>query len=1079
MDTGNLAIVPTSVWGTRADDVYAVGPDGIAHYDGHRWSDFPINANHFGLSDIWSADGREIHVIGHLTLLHYDGFRWHTLEHNSWRPSALWGAASDDVWAVGLDAGPGADSLLIHWDGRGWTPIIENRGRGLLDIWGSSVQDIYAVGNRGSMLHYNGLTWSDVIPAITGDASAVWGISANDIFVAVGSRDTELSGVMQYDGQSWSTISYSIEGNISELWGSSVQNMWGVGEHLGDGFVIHFDGEGWNLIIDRLPYLLRSIWGASPTNVFAVGGQLYGEAHILHCRSPLLERCNEIDCSNHGVCEVTNGEPSCICHPGYVADGLECVAQDACTGVDCSFHGRCILEGLDAACECDPGFYAADLSCVDGLELCSDIDCNGNGWCVPTAIGPTCECYPGYEPVGLSCQPGPCAGEMCGCHGTCLVNGDVPECNCDPGYHADGLDCLPDEIPCFGVSCSGHGTCDLDPDGRVLCACDPGFKNGSRRTCIEQPADSNHVCTGEDWCWLNPLPQGSRLRAVWGTGPNSVWAVGDAGSIVHWDGVEWTAAKTPTRQLLHGIWGFSDGVLWAVGEGGTTLRYDPQQSLWEHFEVGSYCSLNDVWGSTSGDVWAVGESCILHWDGDAWHEAAVLDHGISLRGIWGVDQNDIWAAGSKQNQADGGSGSMIELAFFHWDGLEWQRVTGGGMPSFRASDVWASATNDVWIVGSNEALYHWDGETWQAHDVEQGTYLVSIWGSGPEDIWIFGSSGARYHWDGSTWQKHGKLADVSWLGKAWGSAQDNVWVVGGEKTGIIYKFDGSDWARVDSGHGQWLNDVWGHSSDEVWIAGSDGLLLHWTDASNLLSRIDLETDESLTGIWGWSENDIVVVGSGGSVFRREGDVWNRTTIGGEPYLLSLWGTGPDDLWAVSANTMPPFPNTGTVYHWDGGRWSIVFQTDVGRLRDVFGVGCNDVWTASDSGVALHFDGSGWSEWTVPDTSVLHLWGGRGDTVRAGTGNRRVFRWAPSSQIWTEDEVDLAPSYKGIIGLSGLSSDHMWAVGGGGIILRWDAGADIWQSVETGINKRLNAVWVAPSGDVWVVGEEGTVLRHRP
>jgi hypothetical protein len=39
-----------------------------------------------------------------------------------------------------------------------------------------------------------------------------------------------------------------------------------------------------------------------------------------------------------------------------------------------------------------------------------------------------------------------------------------------------------------------------------------------------------------DWTWQNPVPQGNHLRGVWGSSGSDVFAVGDDGTILHYDG---------------------------------------------------------------------------------------------------------------------------------------------------------------------------------------------------------------------------------------------------------------------------------------------------------------------------------------------------------------------------------------------------------------------------------------------------------------------------------------------------------------------------------------------------------------
>jgi hypothetical protein len=50
------------------------------------------------------------------------------------------------------------------------------------------------------------------------------------------------------------------------------------------------------------------------------------------------------------------------------------------------------------------------------------------------------------------------------------------------------------------------------------------------------------------WDWQNPLPQGNDLSAVWGSSATDVFAVGDAGTIFHYDGSTWSPMASGTSQ---------------------------------------------------------------------------------------------------------------------------------------------------------------------------------------------------------------------------------------------------------------------------------------------------------------------------------------------------------------------------------------------------------------------------------------------------------------------------------------------------------------------------------------------------
>jgi hypothetical protein len=71
-----------------------------------------------------------------------------------------------------------------------------------------------------------------------------------------------------------------------------------------------------------------------------------------------------------------------------------------------------------------------------------------------------------------------------------------------------------------------------------------------------------------------PLPSGSVLNEIWGSSATDVFAVGEDGVVLHYDGAAWTLA-TPTRAGLLGVWGSSPGDVYAVGAAGTILHGTP------------------------------------------------------------------------------------------------------------------------------------------------------------------------------------------------------------------------------------------------------------------------------------------------------------------------------------------------------------------------------------------------------------------------------------------------------------------------------------------------------------------------
>ncbi len=75
-----------------------------------------------------------------------------------------------------------------------------------------------------------------------------------------------------------------------------------------------------------------------------------------------------------------------------------------------------------------------------------------------------------------------------------------------------------------------------------------------------------------------PSPVTTTLRAVFGFSADDVWAVGDAATVIHWDGTRWTKLTTPfdsasLKPKLSSIWGSGPNDVW-IGGTGTMLHFE-------------------------------------------------------------------------------------------------------------------------------------------------------------------------------------------------------------------------------------------------------------------------------------------------------------------------------------------------------------------------------------------------------------------------------------------------------------------------------------------------------------------------
>lgn len=186
----------------------------------------------------------------------------------------------------------------------------------------------------------------------------------------------------------------------------------------------------------------------------------------------------------------------------------------------------------------------------------------------------------------------------------------------------------------------------------------------------------------------------------------------------------------------------------ALWNGGTTATVP--------LPAGLTSFISDASATSSSDIWAASQygRYLLHFDGIHWQVARRWQQG-QVTGVTAVTPSDVWVFGTS---ADGTSA----IGTWHYDGAEWQRVTGLAGSIVRASAITPS---DIWAIAASPASYsvvRFDGTNWQ--QVPTGSALNSvhvrdILAMSSSDVWILGdkadgSGGVRLvllHWNGAGW----------------------------------------------------------------------------------------------------------------------------------------------------------------------------------------------------------------------------------------------------------------------------------------------------------------------------------------
>jgi hypothetical protein len=704
------------------------------------------------------------------------------------------------------------------------------------------------------------------------------------------------------------------------------------------------------------------------------------------------------------------------------------------------------------------GLYAV----ADAAASLARLACHADADCAPGSCTASHVCDANYRPQ----QQAPASLPFCGP----VASGCTPGLPIGTSLPHAAL-CAATAVPNLnvGVPCGGCCTSDgLD----TLCG-RPGV-GGCPSTAPAAP-----ICNAGGWCWEHPLPQGSALHGLSGTSPIDAWAVGDAGTILHWSGSAWSNSPSGTTSQLNAAWSVSGTEAWAVGEAGTILRWNG--SGWTGVSSGTPSGLHGIWGSSATDAWAVGDSgTVLHWNGSGWAPAASNTTGL-LYGVWGSGPNDVWAVGYDP--------VALAAGIIHWDGTSW-----GALPFVSANtltSVWGSSATDVWAVGAGGAIFHWDGASWSASPSGTTLDLMSAWGTGSADVWavgetVLGETATILHWNGAAWSSVPSGVGVRLQG-AWSTASNDAWAVG--VGGATLHWNGTDWSGLSGATIEELNSVWGSSPSDVWAVGWSvvgaairAVTAHWdgkgwrfqTSATAALWdgttwRFDSATSAGIYEVWGFSASDAWAVTVGAGTLHWDGVAWTDvpSSVSRADDLLSVWGASASDVWAVGGDG-----TSGVIAHWNGSAWSSAPSGTV-DLYSVWGSAANDVWAVGYGGTIIHWDGSAWTPFTSGTANYLIRVRGRASNDLWVVGDLgTILHWDGST--WSNVPSGVTVQLENILP---ISSSDAWAVGDQGLLLHWDGLA--WTAVPSGTGNLLSGLWRSPAGDLLTVGVGDTILRHRP
>lgn len=476
---------------------------------------------------------------------------------------------------------------------------------------------------------------------------------------------------------------------------------------------------------------------------------------------------------------------------------------------------------------------------------------------------------------------------------------------------------------------------------------------------------------------------GIAFNAVHGSGPDNVWAVGEAGNVQRWNGSAWAAVDVGTDLALISVWVGSETNVWiGVAHSGTpqditntyAISFDGTSfRTWTKADFGLQAHATgpgSIWGSGPDDVYFCARaeySLMRRFDGSdvteipntalcssvSGHSASEIYFAKSTGGLFGFDGSTVKELIANKHVTAvhaslpdaltiGGHGGTLGT----YDGSHLEMHSSG----FRSnlSSVWVSPTGEAYAQGP-DGIFRGECGVWKELD-SVGSH-GGIHGLSASEVWIGVKGGVR-----RVTGPQFELGPVELFGNGDPDeyprslhvvAADNVFAAGwGAPTNWVRRWDGSAWLDITpSGYPYFGEQLLGLPTGEIFITGGDGLL-QWQAGSWTSEATGVTGTQSLSVL---PNGEIIVLSSSApetSRIRGIDGIWRSAGLGTSLPALQfgkIWARTPTDIYGICGSNC----QDGYLWHWDGSTWSQPAR--IGYLDSVHGNANGDVIAVGNQG----------------------------------------------------------------------------------------------------------------------------------
>lgn len=260
------------------------------------------------------------------------------------------------------------------------------------------------------------------------------------------------------------------------------------------------------------------------------------------------------------------------------------------------------------------------------------------------------------------------------------------------------------------------------------------------------------------------------LNAVNGYSDSAVWAVGNQGTILHWDGSGLTPETSGTTANLRSVWAVDANHVYAVGDSGTIL--ERTSGAWAPVAVGLTREvLTGVWADSTQRVVAVGSFGTVVLGTMGTYKLIPNSDAENLLGVTGTAGGPAVAVGAlglvltlpptpppmlkrttiaSFSKLLTGAASAPGVSYLVGEqGVVFRSNAAGvnpvsGFPTSTLKAVSITGT-DAWMVGVDGTICEVTGGNTLCFPYSDARWFYGVYAASPTSIWVVGATGTFLH----------------------------------------------------------------------------------------------------------------------------------------------------------------------------------------------------------------------------------------------------------------------------------------------------------------------------------------------